>query len=858
MATQYRLTLEVRAPESTSEIELENFPATIGRSEDCAVVVEDPRISREHLSIELEEQGLVWTDKGSTNGFRLNGQRVGRGRLRRGDRVRVAGTVLQVVRLVEARQPKPRGEVDRDAPALRGARRRRNRTRALTVAATLLVIGSGVGYVALKSQRNEASTQTQQADTAALQSELQSLQEDFARAAAITPKLLSRLESLRQRSKGVDFGTPVHPIEEFAKRMEYRHRIETQSRLQQIVRKHEELLSSQQYGALLAYLEGERELLGAGSFHDNELFNNLWTQAREATDAAVRETRQHFEYLRDFADPGEIQAYLDRAAERLAGSEHEAPIRGLWKEFLGRGSNLVAAANSDNGTESESAAASEVAAPLELLSLVRAPIEAGELADRSLDLGNMNGKPVGFSDDLLDVETVRGREQVVWNEIPKDKRLRIAEIVVPDESAFAVAEVAYSWGHHGVGAKLLHAYLMSSRRDREVRQKQINEFLTQARRLDRVPVGGFDYDRKHGWESETERVERQQLAAMTEALAKLGPKTRVEQLRATVSEVSTQIQNEELSRGTRQSVRRQAVEALQAIRTELVASLEKSVGKRLDKLREAKIDLNQRRKAAIELIMDPVIYLPENHPDWPKGDHRNGQLEVDKVVNHVRDLWDQGKKLAFTPSKKLWQAYDRVALIDDELLGLLRYERVEAREPVLVDLTRNRHATVHLQNFALDDLEARLYRWSRRVEVYNQDLQDPDLPERDRAHVVVVNDYREMLGFQRMFIDIRLCRASTKHSGVCDAAGQIWHDGPDGTPQSRANAEGFTDGVGENVAIGYGNPKDIWVRGWYRASDHHRNAIGAGWNCIGYGYVGRVGTQMFATTKPPFDDVPTP
>jgi uncharacterized protein YkwD len=107
------------------------------------------------------------------------------------------------------------------------------------------------------------------------------------------------------------------------------------------------------------------------------------------------------------------------------------------------------------------------------------------------------------------------------------------------------------------------------------------------------------------------------------------------------------------------------------------------------------------------------------------------------------------------------------------------------------------------------------------------------------------------MGRKRLFIDARLCRATTKHSQACDAANRIWHEGPDGTPQSRARAEGFPDGVGENVAIGYANPADIWWRGWYRASDHHRNGLSDRWTCVGYGFVGRVGTQNFSDTALP-------
>jgi len=45
---------------------------------------------------------------------------------------------------------------------------------------------------------------------------------------------------------------------------------------------------------------------------------------------------------------------------------------------------------------------------------------------------------------------------------------------------------------------------------------------------------------------------------------------------------------------------------------------------------------------------------------------------------------------------------------------------------------------------------------------------------------------------------------------------------------------------------------DTWERGWYRASDHHRNGLGGRWTCLGYGYAGRVGTQNFSAIPVPF------
>ena len=51
--------------------------ATLGRSRECDIVVEDANVSRRHA--ELRPRGSAWvlSDLGSTNGTRLNGWRVG-------------------------------------------------------------------------------------------------------------------------------------------------------------------------------------------------------------------------------------------------------------------------------------------------------------------------------------------------------------------------------------------------------------------------------------------------------------------------------------------------------------------------------------------------------------------------------------------------------------------------------------------------------------------------------------------------------------------------------------------------------------------------------------------------------------
>ena len=69
--------------------------ATIGRSRDCDIVLEDAGISRRHIEIRPGESAWTVADLGSTNGVRLNGRMVrGAQPLRGGDRLELGSTEI--------------------------------------------------------------------------------------------------------------------------------------------------------------------------------------------------------------------------------------------------------------------------------------------------------------------------------------------------------------------------------------------------------------------------------------------------------------------------------------------------------------------------------------------------------------------------------------------------------------------------------------------------------------------------------------------------------------------------------------------------------------------------------------------
>src|SRR5579862_6568670 len=90
---------------ATVTVVCENFPrrtvtlkeavTTVGRSVDNVLEVPDPNISRRHCVIERRDTGeFVVTDCNSSNGTRVNGERVLSHDLRDGDRIEVGSTVI--------------------------------------------------------------------------------------------------------------------------------------------------------------------------------------------------------------------------------------------------------------------------------------------------------------------------------------------------------------------------------------------------------------------------------------------------------------------------------------------------------------------------------------------------------------------------------------------------------------------------------------------------------------------------------------------------------------------------------------------------------------------------------------------
>lgn len=75
-------------------MELKEGEAILGRAPDAGIPINDGRVSRQHLSLEVAESGTTLTDLGSTNGTYVNGQRVQTHVLQDGDKVQISSQTI--------------------------------------------------------------------------------------------------------------------------------------------------------------------------------------------------------------------------------------------------------------------------------------------------------------------------------------------------------------------------------------------------------------------------------------------------------------------------------------------------------------------------------------------------------------------------------------------------------------------------------------------------------------------------------------------------------------------------------------------------------------------------------------------
>jgi uncharacterized protein YkwD len=266
-----------------------------------------------------------------------------------------------------------------------------------------------------------------------------------------------------------------------------------------------------------------------------------------------------------------------------------------------------------------------------------------------------------------------------------------------------------------------------------------------------------------------------------------------------------------------------AVKALRARREAAVAEVAASKAFTSGKTRQRLLaELEARRAAALALIEDEKAYpYPYTEPE------HQGQKEVDRLVDAVREVWERPFDLVSSWDKEVAATLVLVTEVDD-VLG-------KVEEGYVADLDGVKAAV----NRAIDVPALVRDEEATKTLAYNERIATTATPE-EKDNVRAVNEYRIMMGRPPVKIDERLVRAARGHSIEMRTKGYFAHESPTPgleSPGKRCALQGYGGGTGENIAKGMGTGRAAFD-GWFHSSGHHRNMINKGWTEMGVGRSG--------------------
>lgn len=110
------------------------------------------------------------------------------------------------------------------------------------------------------------------------------------------------------------------------------------------------------------------------------------------------------------------------------------------------------------------------------------------------------------------------------------------------------------------------------------------------------------------------------------------------------------------------------------------------------------------------------------------------------------------------------------------------------------------------------------------------------LNTREDGVLDLTNQNRVSRGCRKLTVDRRLIRAAREHAEDMVDRNFFDHKAPDGSdPGDRAREEGFTSGVGENIAVGYSSAASV-MTGWMNSPGHRANILNCDYSVIGIGF----------------------
>lgn len=236
-------------------------------------------------------------------------------------------------------------------------------------------------------------------------------------------------------------------------------------------------------------------------------------------------------------------------------------------------------------------------------------------------------------------------------------------------------------------------------------------------------------------------------------------------------------------------------------------------GKKLRKLTE--VHLAEARKEALSVIYNRNLYPDENHGIV-------GQPLVDEKVGKVRALYEtpvETLRQEVTSLEKLLRDLELSYRFVPEVGGI----PLPADHPDFKTCLQKLNRAVNTRSLGIGSTHLR--RAERAREALRQ-VESEASPAEIQV-VVLLNEYRHMMGRPPLAPHLLLMRAARKHSQEMEDLKYFSHTSPTPdlrTPSMRAAREGYGGSCAENIARA-GSAEGAH-NGWYNSSGHHRNMLG--------------------------------
>lgn len=854
---------------------------TVGRADDCDLVLQDDRVSRHHCRFVHVDDELLVEDLGSGNGTIVDGERIdGRRVLLPGARVEVGGQILFADRApfrtanagaAAAEEP---FVVAAPPASRRQAGDRKARTNAIPIvvgfAALILVIFVVNVSLDRKDEAEARKTRENAAGVAASTGDKKEARDD--EAARRIPSDLGteerqRLEARARALEDLDFGVQQALIQnDYATAFrvladfEARHgkagpaiprRIEAAMTKAsgEAIGTYQRLIGEGRADLALAALEDMRARFPEGSPARGDIERILARPMSEfatvTSGGAQAATTAHAEVpavpvrAPISARPAGDEAAREEARNHYFALADEAEILLGQRRYQDAATRFRAAGEAGARAGLEPGLMAPVLRKMRQAERLRDFVLAVE--DAARNRGEVFGKVPFLSDRRGEVKGVSDEGIVFEDELgevvisPRVLRSDAMKTMVQKLDFDAIGRVnaatfLLTVGERELAEKLLHR----SESETAGLKPEIDSILADAFAID-LPEGGFVWHDGHY----------------------LSPNdvTRVK-VREAIDENTPKLQNGDAAK------RQEAYAALRALGDRAASAYQRALldakvvllqraeamggVKKLAQLDARRQELETARESALELIFDEQKYP---YPYRGVGQeiyqmYLETQKEIDLRTKVVADLWADTSSVKLTPELR-----EVVAMLAEYNRELDRLElgRGPADPRHLLHLPAS--VAVDLRNYAWSD-EERVRIDVSATWMAENETQESKATAAEREQVRITNDYRVMMGRHAVKLNEKLLATARMHSEDMAKGGFFAHENPldpkKRSPMDRAQLNGFNGvGLSENIAKNPGGPMGAH-KAWLHSSGHHRNILTAAWRVLGSGNAGSLWTQNFS------------